>query len=81
MSAQTCPKCGNRGFTWYIDAADSPLTQWFCSVCGYSGEEDESRLSTCPACDMANMLFLSDQDGPYWFCLHCRRLNFATNSG
>jgi ssDNA-binding Zn-finger/Zn-ribbon topoisomerase 1 len=73
MSTQICPKCGSRGFTWHIDEAVSPLTQWFCSVCRYTAEEDESRLSTCPSCNVEKArLLLSDQEGVYCFCQQCQ---------
>jgi hypothetical protein len=57
--------------TWSIDEAVSPLTQWSCSLCGYSAREDESRESTCHACGTEkSRLLLSDPNGSYWFCLN-----------
>src|SRR5437870_3169039 len=50
MAVQNCPGCGQLGMTWSIDEDQSPLTQWYCSLCGYTAEEDEKRESGCPKC-------------------------------
>jgi hypothetical protein len=73
MSANFCPNCGERGFTWSIDEEVSRLTQWYCSICEYSASEDEAQASTCPTCGAggANLL-LSDTGGGYRFCIECR---------
>jgi hypothetical protein len=58
--------------TWSIDEEVSPLTQWYCSLCHYSAQEDESRESICPACGSEKAyLLLSDPSGTFWFCLKC----------
>jgi hypothetical protein len=59
--------------TWSIDEEVSPLTQWYCSLCSYYAQEDESHESTCPACGSENSyLLLSDSTGTLWFCLNCQ---------
>lgn len=73
MSVHLCPNCGRRGMTWSIDEEVSPLTQWYCSVCRYSAQEDESRESTCPACaSEKSYLLLSDAIGTFQFCVKCQ---------
>ena len=73
MSVQVCPRCSQRGFTWYLDDEVGPLTQWHCSLCGYHAQEDESLVSACPVCGQPGMrLRLSDARGEFWFCLSCQ---------
>jgi len=73
MSLQFCPKCDRRAMTWSVDEEASPLTQWHCSLCRYSAEEDESRESTCPSCGSEkSYLLLSDTAGVFWFYFKCQ---------
>ena len=79
MSAQDCPNCRRRGFTWWVDEEASRLTQWSCGLCGYAAEEDESLASTCPECRSDGVhVRLSDPQGQYWFCLRCLSRTPAT---
>ena len=72
MSSQICPRCDQKGFTWYIDEEDSPLTQWHCALCGYSAQEDESHISDCSSCGTANFRsLLTDPNGAYHYCFDC----------
>ena len=68
--------------TWSIDKEVSQLTQWHCSLCGYSAEEDESQESTCPTCGSEkSYLLLSGPSGKFWFCLKCQSRKQATGVG
>lgn len=69
MTQQTCPQCHQLDFLWHID---DDVTHWCCYKCGYAATEDESRLSTCPACNSEkSLLRLTDGDREYWYCLTC----------
>lgn len=68
--------------TWSIDEEVSPLMQWYCSLCRYSAQEDESRESNCPACgDENSYLLLSDKTGTFWFCVKCQSRSAVTGTG
>ena len=72
MSAQTCPRCGGRGFTWSTSGEAGSLTLWHCSLCRYVAEEDESRQSRCPTCGDNNLSLLTGGGSSYRFCFTCQ---------
>ena len=71
MSARRCPKCREIGFTWVVDEEESALTQWHCSLCGYSAKEDESEESPCTECHSGMAIRLRDQSESYRYCTAC----------
>jgi hypothetical protein len=72
MSMQSCPRCCQRSFWWWIDEDVSRLTQLRCGSCGYRALEDESFVSACAECGSDRVrVRLSDPDGEYWYCLSC----------
>jgi hypothetical protein len=79
MALQICPKCRELSFTWYIDAEQSPLTQWGCQ-CGYHAFEDESKIQDCPVCGCKkNYSYMIDNKGKYWWCSHCGKIAVENN--
>ncbi len=74
MTAHWCPKCQTKQLFWYIDEDESPLTQWNCGHCHYVCEEDEQKMTLCPACGKDKYYcWMIDEDRTYWYCFHCGR--------
>jgi ribosomal protein S27AE len=77
MSAQPCPNCDRRGFTWAMDEEDSQLTRWSCSICRYVAFEDEAKQVVCPSCHAPGAMTLRDARvsealPTFVFCVRCR---------
>lgn len=73
MSVQFCPKCQIESITWYR-VEQPPRTQWLCSQCGYTAEEDEKQEADCPYCqEKKHFLLIKDSDGSHRWCCNCKR--------
>jgi DNA-directed RNA polymerase subunit RPC12/RpoP len=71
MSVQVCPKCRRRGFTWAVE--DDGVTRWYCSLCGFSAEEDEAKQIKCPRCDSGFAAWLAEDGESYYWCFSCNQ--------
>jgi hypothetical protein len=82
MSVVLCPGCKEKGFHWSID--DDNRTNWYCALCGFSAQEDESGEKPCAACGTGTAILLTDDTQTYYWCIHCgaqlaARSNSSTN--
>jgi uncharacterized protein YbaR (Trm112 family) len=71
MSEHLCPKCKGKGFIWYSDNDDR--TFWYCNLCEFGIEEDESKETFCRKCSLSfpTVNYLFDKNESYYFCSFC----------
>ena len=72
MAMHNCPKCKQRGFTWFDDPDVSKHCCWSCSKCGYFATDDESLVSDCLNCGKEQgTAVLVDSTESYRYCFAC----------
>ena len=72
MSEQYCPNCKEKAFVWSLDVEVTPNAQWYCSLCKYHAEENESLESTCSECKTKNLMYLKAGSDFFRFCTNCQ---------
>ena len=71
MALIVCPRCGERGFTWFSGESSAHSTDWRCFSCCYAATEDEKLEARCPACDAPGSVVLRDRERTYRYCHLC----------
>jgi hypothetical protein len=66
MSAMLCPSCKGNGFHWSVN--DDNRTYWYCSLCGFFAEEDESKETVCSICGKKSSVWLMHDSLAYYWC-------------
>ncbi len=72
MSEQICPNCNQMAFTWSIDEDISGFTLWYCSLCSFKAQEDESKECQCDSCGDKSLMYLKAGESNFWFCTTCQ---------
>jgi hypothetical protein len=59
--------------TWSYDPGRGEFpTEWHCSLCGFSVDEDERREKTCAFCGkQRSAIYLVGTTERYWWCISC----------
>ena len=71
MSLHRCFKCDQIASTWSVN--DDNETWWYCSLCGFAVQEDESKEAECDVCTnyFNGMLYLLGSEGNFYWCPTC----------
>lgn len=73
MSLQICLNCKELGLTWKVD--DEDRMWWFCSLCEFEIEEDESKECFCGKCDfpLPSVSWLMKDGVSFYWCFSCNQ--------
>ena len=69
MSVVLCPSCKGKGFHWSVD--DDNRTHWYCALCGFIADEDESKEAVCAVCGKKSAVWLMHDARAYHWCGLC----------
>lgn len=74
MAAQTCPKCNEKLFLWFLNEKTN-LKSWSCFNCDYEAKENEADECTCENCGETAKKKLKDKEKEYWWCSSCNAVS------
>ena len=73
MSEHLCPNCHKIAFVWALDEEKSINTLWYCSLCKYEAEENESLEGLCSFCKTEGCMLMKDDKTYFKFCTKCNK--------